>query len=91
MEGAWRATCEAAGLEDLFFHDMRRSSVRNMERAGVSRSVAMKLSGHKTMSVYSRYAIADSAALSESVEKLARLHGVSGEPRTVVPIQEARG
>ncbi len=55
---------------------------------GVSRSVAMKLSGHKTMSVFSRYAIADSAALAEGVEKLAKLHA-KPQPGKVRPIQEA--
>ena len=55
------------------------------------RSVAMKLSGHKTMSVYSRYAIADAAVLTEGVEKLARLHAGPIEPRKVVPIGEGRG
>jgi len=34
----------------------------------------MKLTGHKTESIYRRYAIADSAALAEGVEKLASLH-----------------
>jgi len=32
-------------------------AVRNLERAGVSRSVAMKMTGHKTEAVYRRYAI----------------------------------
>jgi hypothetical protein len=61
-----------------------------MERAGVSRSVAMKLSGHRTESVYRRYAIADSAALEEGVGKLASLHSGHATTSGVVPLDEAK-
>ena len=54
----------AAGLPNLLIHDLRRSAVRNMEQAGVPRSVAMKLTGHKTESVYRRYAIVSPVTLS---------------------------
>ncbi len=42
-------------------HDFRRTAVRNLERAGVSRGDAMKMVGHKTESIYRRYAIAERA------------------------------
>jgi hypothetical protein len=42
-------------------HDFRRTAVRNLERAGVSRSDAIKMVGHLTESIYRRYAIADKA------------------------------
>jgi integrase len=67
---AWANACEAAGLPGRIPHDLRRSAVRNMERAGLSRSVAMQLTGHKTEAVYRRYAITSEADLREGVERL---------------------
>jgi hypothetical protein len=54
-------------------HDFRRTVVRNFERAGVPRSVAMKLTGHKTEALYRRYAIVSEADLAQGVERLAAL------------------
>lgn len=70
---AWREACRCAGVPGRFVHDFRRTAVRNLERAGVSRSVAMKLTGHKTESIYRRYAIVSEADLAEGVRKVAAL------------------
>jgi integrase len=70
---AWSAACSRAGLEGKLVHDMRRSAIRNWERAGVSRSAGMAMSGHETSKVYERYSIADAAALLEAAEKVVRL------------------
>lgn len=69
---AWRDACEAAGCPDRLMHDFRRTAVRNLERASVARSVAMKLTGHLTESVYRRYAIVNEADLAEGVAKLSQ-------------------
>jgi integrase len=70
---AWRTASARARLEGRIPHDLRRTAVRNLERAGVSRSVAMQLTGHKTEAVYRRYAIVAEADLREGVAKLAAL------------------
>jgi len=88
MRRAWNVACTRAGIPGAWIHDLRRTAVRNLERAGVSRSVAMKLTGHKTEAVYRRYAIADSAALAEGVEKLARLHAEEPHERKVLSLNQ---
>jgi integrase len=69
----WNAACVAAGQPGRILHDFRRTAVRNLERAGVSRSVAMKITGHKTEAVYRRYAIVSEADLAEGLAKVAVL------------------
>ncbi len=59
-------------------HDFRRTAVRNLELAGVPRSTAMAMVGHKTEAIYRRYAIVDAAALREGAAKLAVLHEAQG-------------
>lgn len=83
---AWKNACKRAGLTGAIPHDFRRTAVRNLERAGVLRSVAMKLVGHKTESVYRRYAIVCSRDLADGVAKLAQLYAsTSAGSRAVLP------
>src|SRR5262249_31157105 len=81
---AWVAACERARVPGRLVHDLRRTAVRNLERAGVPRSWAMKLTGHKTESVYRRYAIVSEADLTEGGRKLAAL--AERDPRPVASI-----
>jgi integrase len=89
--GGWDEACRLAGLPDRIAHDLRRTAVRNLERAGVPRSSSMKMTGHKTESVYRRYAIVDEAMLREGAEKLAAYHvGEKKLPRKVVPLKNKK-
>jgi integrase len=67
---AWRTACRRAGVPGRLLHDFRRTAVRNLERASVPRAVAMKLTGHKTESVYRRYAIVNDQDLREATLRL---------------------
>ena len=67
---AWHSACTRAGVPDLLFHDLRRSAIRNMERAGISRKVAMAISGHKTESIYRRYDIVAHRDLTDAAARM---------------------
>jgi len=69
---AWRKACLDAGVPGRIPHDFRRTAVRNLERAGVPRSTAMAMVGHRTEAIYRRYAIVDEVMLREGAEKLTR-------------------
>jgi integrase len=71
----WREARKKAHLNGRIFHDFRRTAVRNMIRAGVPQSVAMSISGHKTISMFMRYNITSASdkidALRRTAEHLA--------------------
>jgi integrase len=89
FRNAWITACVKAGLGTRITdskgrliksiahripHDFRRTAVRNLERAGVPRSATMEMVGHRTMSIYSRYAISDESMLKDAAVKLQVLH-----------------
>jgi integrase len=84
---AWHTACVKAGVgrlvkddqhgdaacvyEGKIFHDLRRTGVGNMIRAGVPQSVAMAISGHKDARIFKRYDIVDGFDLAEAMRKRA--------------------
>ena len=73
----WREACDALGLgmlerktrayRGLKPHDFRRSACRNMIKARIPQAAAMAISGHKTDSIFTRYAITDKRSLQDAL------------------------
>lgn len=98
----WAAACVKAELgkylpvkdktysqkyKGLTIHDLRRSALNNLRKMGVPQVVAMKFSGHKTVSTFLRYNIVD---LDEMRNALQKVEGQVATPQKALPAKQSR-
>ena len=70
LRNEWDAATTAFGRPELLVHDLCRSGVRNLTDTGVQERIAMRISGHKTGSVFDRYNIVAAEQLLDAMEKV---------------------
>ena len=94
LRKAWQKACYAAGLgkleevegrpdpryTGLIIHDLNRSAIKNLMKAGVNEKVAMKISGHKTRDVFDRYHIVDTEDVVGAMRKVQTVAAAANDP-----------
>ena len=66
----FKKALERAGIENFHPHDLRHTFNTNMRKAGVDQTVIMKLTGHKTLAMFTRYNTVDQADAVDAMKKL---------------------
>ena len=92
---AWATACKdsslVAGRAGVTPHDLRRCAARNLSRAGVPEQIAMRITGHKTASMYRRYRIVDERDLREATQSLNAYLETQSTKTVVAPVKKASG
>jgi integrase len=95
----WARACAAAGFPGTLVHDLRRSGIRNLVRAGVPEGVAMSIPGHRSRSTFDRYNITSEDDLQAAAAQLdaarkkavATMPATTGTVRALRPSRKAKG
>ena len=66
----WHRARNLAGQPGRHLHDCRRTAVRNFIRANVKEQTAMKITGHKSHSVFRRYNITDQHEVIDAADRM---------------------
>lgn len=75
FDKAWKTACKQAGLPvarpvKKHFHELRQTTARNLNRAGVPDPIVMQIMGHKTRAMYDRYNIVNEEDMRDALAKM---------------------
>ncbi len=79
-----------AKISDFRFHDLRHTFTTNARRAGVDKTVIMKLTGHKTLSMFTRYNTVDEVDAKHALNLMEGHLTNTGQPATAILLQEEK-
>jgi integrase len=81
---------EKAKIKDFRLHDLRHTYTTNARKAGVHETVIMKLTGHKTRSMFTRYNSVDEADARQALDLMEAHFEKKGQPTTAILLQSQK-
>lgn len=81
---------EKADIQGLRFHELCHTYVSNARKAGIERSVFRKLTGHQTLSMFTRYNTVDQADAEEAMQRLEDFFGRNNSSAAIVLQEEKK-
>ena len=78
------------GIKDFHLHDLRHTWTTNARKAGVDRTVIMKLTGHKTLSMFTRYNSVDEADAKQALQLMDGYFADRVRGTTAILLQEEK-
>jgi integrase len=78
---------EEVEIKDFRFHDLRHTWTTNARKAGVDRTVIMKLTGHKTLSMFTRYNSVDEDDAKQALQLMEGYFEDRRRGTTAIPLQ----
>ena len=78
------------GIENFRFHDLRHTYVSNSRKAGIDRTVIMRLTGHKTLSMFTRYNTVDQADAKDAMQRLDSFFSRNDESTAAIVLQDQK-
>ena len=88
IKSAFGKACRESGIGDFRFHDLRHCAVTNLRKAGVSDTVIMSISGHKTYAMFKRYNRIDRVDRLAAVQKAEALIDTNRTSAEVAQVTE---
>jgi len=67
----WRIACDAAGLQDVRFHDLRHSAASYLAMSGASLMDIAATLGHKTLAMVKRYSHLSEQHTTAAIDRMA--------------------
>lgn len=72
IKDSFETAIKKAQIEGFTFHDLRHTCITNWRRAGIDNLTSMKMSGHKSLTVFKRYNTVEEMDLLDALKKIER-------------------